>query len=104
MDLNMEEIIMGIIVHSGSARTLSMEAIQEAKKSNFERAYELIEEANNEFLEAHKVQTDMIQKEMNGEKTPIGLLMVHAQDHLMNALTVKDLAEEFIEIYKTRQK
>ena len=26
--------------------------------------------------------------------------MVHAQDHLMNAITVKDMAEEFIDLYE----
>ena len=102
MENNMEEIIMGLIVHSGNARSMSMEAIAEAKKGNFEQADKLIEDANNEFLEAHSVQTGMIQKEINGEKTPLSLLMVHAQDHLMNALTVKDLAEEFIDLYKNK--
>ena len=28
------------------------------------------------------------------------LLMVHAQDHLMNAMTVKDLAAELVAIYE----
>jgi len=28
------------------------------------------------------------------------LLMVHAQDHLMNAITVRDLAIEFVDMYK----
>ncbi|WP_311488176.1 PTS lactose/cellobiose transporter subunit IIA [uncultured Helcococcus sp.] len=99
---NMEEIIMGLIVHSGNARSTSMEAIAEAKKGNFEKADQLIEQASNEFLEAHAVQTGMIQKEINGEETPLSLLMVHAQDHLMNALTVKDLAEEFIDLYRNK--
>ena len=50
--------------------------------------------------EAHRVQTDLIQKEAGGEKTEVTLLMVHAQDHLMNAITVKELASEFVELYK----
>lgn len=102
MDINIEEVIMGLIVHAGNARSISMQAIQEAKKGNFDEAKELLENANEEFLEAHKVQTEMIQNDINGEKTPMSLLMVHAQDHLMNALTVKDLSEEIIELYKDR--
>jgi len=27
--------------------------------------------------------------------------MVHAQDHLMNAITLKDLASEFVDMYET---
>jgi len=29
----------------------------------------------------------------------MSLLMIHAQDHLMNAMTVKDLAAEMVELY-----
>lgn len=100
MKNSVEEIIMNLIVHAGSARSLAMEAIQKAKEKKFDEAYELLENCNNEFLEAHEVQKQMIKDEINGEKTPISLLMVHAQDHLMNALTVKDLAEEIIYLHK----
>ncbi|OUZ16436.1 hypothetical protein A5868_001357, partial [Enterococcus sp. 12F9_DIV0723] len=31
-------------------------------------------------------------------KSNISLLMVHAQDHLMNAITIKDLAIELVDI------
>lgn len=98
--MNNEEIVVEIIVHSGQVRSLSMEAVQEAKKRDFDKAQKLLEEANLEFSKAHKVQTDLIQKEVSGEKTELSLLMVHAQDHLMTGLTVKEFAEEIIEIYK----
>ena len=97
-----EEVVMEIIVHSGQASSLAMEAIQEAKKGNFDRAYKLLNESNEEFLKAHKVQTELIQKEVSGEKNEISLLMVHAQDHLMTGMTVKELAEEFVEVYKNK--
>ncbi len=44
----------------------------------------------------------MIQAESRGEKNEISLLMIHAQDHLMNALTVRELAIEMIEEIKMR--
>ena len=28
------------------------------------------------------------------------LLMVHAQDHLMDAMVIRDMAAEFVELYK----
>ena len=52
------------------------------------------------ILEAHEIQTEMIQNELNGKKVEVGLLMVHAQDHLMNAMTVMDLCKEMIDILK----
>ncbi|MBW6410704.1 PTS lactose/cellobiose transporter subunit IIA [Clostridium weizhouense] len=96
----MEEIIMTLIVHSGEVRSYSMEAIQCAKSGNIDEARELIKKAEEEESRAHSVQTSLIQKEANGEKTEVTLLMVHAQDHLMTSMTVKSLAVEIIDIHE----
>lgn len=89
-----------LILHGGNARSCSMEAIDCAKRGEFTEAEAKLQEALEELKEAHRVQTDLIQKEAGGEKTEVTLLMVHAQDHLMNAITVKELASEFVELYK----
>jgi PTS system cellobiose-specific IIA component len=75
-------------------------ALRAAKKGNFEEATKYIEEANKEMLKAHEIQTNLIVKEAGGEKIEVGLIMVHSQDHLMNAILFKDLAQEFIDLYK----
>ncbi|WP_143803401.1 PTS lactose/cellobiose transporter subunit IIA, partial [Oenococcus oeni] len=49
---------------------------------------------------AHNAQTDMLTKEANGEHAQMCLLMVHAQDHAMTAITFRDLAGEIVELYK----
>ncbi|HDR8245662.1 TPA: PTS lactose/cellobiose transporter subunit IIA [Bacillus cereus] len=87
-----------LILHGGNARSCSMEAIDCAKRGEFTEAK--LQEALEELKEAHRVQTELIQKEAGGEKTEVTLLMVHAQDHLMNAITVKELASEFVELYR----
>ncbi|HCW36206.1 MAG TPA: PTS cellobiose transporter subunit IIA, partial [Staphylococcus sp.] len=33
-------------------------------------------------------------------ESELNLLLIHSQDHLMNAITVKDLANEMIDLYK----
>lgn len=53
------------------------------------------------MAEAHKTQTRLIQDEINGEKVDTSLLMIHAQDHLMTALSEKSLIEKMIELYKS---
>jgi len=95
-----EEVIMQLIVQGGNCRSLSIKAIQESRKGNLEKAQEFIEEAKESIGIAHEVQTKLIQEEAAGNCHEVNLLMVHAQDHLMNALTVKDLAIEQIEICK----
>ena len=95
-----EMIIMNIIIHSGSCRSYSMEAIGLAKEGKLEEAAAELEKASEEISAAHKVQTGLIQKEARGERTDVSLMMVHAQDHLMNALVVRDLAREFVHLYE----
>jgi len=95
------EIIMEIIANGGNARSKAMKAIQLAQEGKFDEAKQLIGQADEDFLHAHRAQTGLIQEEVRGKKTEVSLLMVHAQDHLMNALTVRDLAKEIIVLYET---
>ncbi|WP_347905896.1 PTS lactose/cellobiose transporter subunit IIA [Enterococcus cecorum] len=100
---NQSEIIMGLIANGGNARSLAMKAIYAAKAGNFEEAQELLKASNESILQAHNMQTQLLTKEANGERSEVSLLMVHAQDHLMNAMTVKDLATEIVDIYKNQR-
>lgn len=98
--MGFENIIFGLITNSGEARSYAMEALREARNENFEKAEEMIKEAEEKLLIAHKSQTELIQMEAAGEKMEINILLIHAQDHLMNAITIKDLAIEIIELHK----
>lgn len=93
-----------IILHAGNARSFAMEAISLAKEYQFEEARSKIEEADKEFNEAHHVQTKLLQEEASGNKNEVTVILVHAQDHLMTAMTVKDLANEMIDMYEKMQK
>jgi cellobiose PTS system EIIA component len=98
---NLEGIIFQIILHGGNGKSCAMEAIAAAKVGNIEEAREKLIEAGEALNEAHHIQTSLIQGEVRGEKTELSLLMIHAQDHLMNAMTMKDLASEFVDLYET---
>lgn len=98
--MDIEEISFQIILNGGNARSLAAEAINFAKAGEFDKAEQKIEEANEAMIIAHRFQTDLIQGEARGEKVEIRLIFIHAQDHLMNAMTVIDLAKEIIELYK----
>lgn len=99
-DIN--SIAFELILFAGNGRSSAMEAIQEAKKGNFERADGLIKEATTELGKAHKFQTKLIQDEASGKSNPVNILLVHAQDHLMTAMTVRDLATEIVELYRVK--
>lgn len=96
-----EEIVFQIILHGGNGKSSAMEAIAAAKRGDFTEAREKLNEAGEELNQAHSIQTYLIQSEVRGERNDVSLLMVHAQDHLMNAITLKDLASEFVDMYET---
>ncbi|GLB32916.1 PTS cellobiose transporter subunit IIA [Lacrimispora amygdalina] len=98
--MDIEMIVMKLVVNGGNARSTAIEALRAAKAGDFKKADELMEEADTILKEAHEIQTEMIQNELNGNKVEVGLLMVHAQDHLMNAMTVMDLCKEMIDILR----
>lgn len=93
---NLELIVFTIINKGGNAKGLAYEAISEAEKGNFENAETLLKEADSELKEAHKIQTNLIKDEANGIHHDVTVLFVHAQDHLMTSIEVRNLAEVFI--------
>lgn len=92
----MEEIIMTIILNAGDARSKSLIAFKRAREGNMEAAQQLIKAASTSLNLAHKAQTQLIQKEVGGDKQEVSLLLVHAQDHLMTAMAIKDLVMEML--------
>lgn len=95
-----EMMCFQIITSVGSAKSYYLEAINEAKKGNFEKSEILIEDGEKDFLEGHKVHTELVQRDARGEDVKLTLILMHAEDQLMTADSFKILAKEFIEIYK----
>lgn len=95
-----EEFLLEIIVNSGEAKSLAFEAIKAAKGNDLIKAEQKLEEAKQVQLKAHHAQTELLVHEANGEKAEFSMLLVHAQDHLMNCITFVDLAKEVVEVYR----
>jgi PTS system cellobiose-specific IIA component len=99
--IGLEEIITELVVNGGDAKSKAIQAIRAAKAGDFKAADEKIKESNESLQEAHVFQTEIIQAETRGEsQADVSLLMIHGQDHLMNAITTRDLAIEMIDMYK----
>ncbi len=45
-------------------------------------------------LQAHKIQTALISQDEGCGKIKVNLILIHAQDHLMNAILCQDLARK----------
>lgn len=89
-----------IIANVGVARSAYIEAIQEAKKGNFDKAEELLAEGDKAFVEGHHAHSDLIQKEASSEEVEMKLILMHAEDQLMSAEAFKIIAQEFIDVHK----
>lgn len=95
-----ELIAFQIISAVGTARSFYIEAIQEAKKGNFEEAEKMMEEGQKSFVEGHEAHSGLLQKEASGEGNVVCLLLLHAEDQLMSAEGFGIIAREFIDLYK----
>ncbi|RKD32307.1 PTS lactose/cellobiose transporter subunit IIA [Thermohalobacter berrensis] len=97
--MDIQSIAMQIIVNAGDAKSSAFKALKYAKEGEFHKAEKSLKNCKEKILSAHKIQTDMLQKEAGGDNVEVNLLMVHAQDHLMNSILAKDLIEEMVSLY-----
>ncbi len=96
----LEEAVMEIIVNAGQSRSLCFEALHAARQGNIDEAKSLLREADGYARQAHKMQTKLIEQDAGEARQPKTLIMVHAQDHLMNSLLARELSEEIIHLYQ----
>ena len=85
-----------IVAYSGDARSKLLLAVEKA----FGECDKLIAEANECLNDAHKSQTELLQMEARGEHIDIGFITVHAQDHLMTTILLKDIINNLLDIYR----
>ena len=98
------ETAFKIIVHAGESRSLSSEAMDAIENCKFDKANELPDKANQEFLQCHKIQTDLLTAEANGESSEVNIILVHSQDHLTMATMAMDNAKRYMNVYKKLEK
>lgn len=83
---------------------MAFEAISKAKEVNIEEARKLLKESKVEVNKAHRCQIELIQQEACANKTDVSLVLIHAQDHLMNTINYQMLAYKIIDIHKIFQR
>ncbi|PKH20482.1 PTS lactose/cellobiose transporter subunit IIA [Enterobacterales bacterium CwR94] len=100
---DMETTVMMLIIHAGEARSCAMQALQAARHYQWEEAQQQLDAATVAAREAHKIQTALIGADEGCGKVPVNLILVHAQDHLMNALLCRELVEELVHLHRDMQ-
>lgn len=103
--MNKEEVTMigfEIVAYAGDARSSLIEAMNAARDGEYDKAEELVKEADESIKQAHNTQTDILAKEASGEDLELSFIMVHGQDHLMTTILLRDLVEHMIELYNRK--
>ena len=96
----LELIAFEIISNVGMAKSLAIEALRAVRSDNYAEGEERLAEAAKYLTEGHHAHTSLIQKEASGDKVEPSLIIMHAEDQMMSAETIKFLVEEMIEMYK----
>lgn len=92
----LEMVVFSIVGFAGEAKGHAYKALSLSEEGDFQGAQEMMKLCDASVLKAHGVQTDMIQKEAGGQRMTITMLFVHAQDHLMTALSERELIKKMI--------
>ena len=87
---------------SGASESIGFldQAFKASRVGNYTLAEECFDQSDAALKIAHDLQTDMIQKQLNGEPTVVSLFMVHAQDHMMNVFLMKQVVRYLVEIQR----
>lgn len=91
-----------IVAYAGDARSSLLEAIKCARNGEFDKIEGLVESAQENLNIAHSKQTEMLALDAQGKDLDIGIIMIHAQDHLMTTMLLKDIVYDICEIYRKR--
>lgn len=95
-----EMISFDIISNVGMARSCFIEAIRLAREGKYQEASIKMEMGDKSFVAGHDAHMKLLQLD---QSQPMGLLVIHAENQMMSAETFKILADEFIELYKSRE-
>lgn len=95
-----ESVSMQLILHSGNARSSSMEALALIKHDEKALGCEKIKEAKEELLIAQKEHAKMLRAYAREEAINVDLLLMHAEDHIASTQVQVTLIDEMIQMYE----
>ena len=101
--MNREELSMlgfEIVAYAGDARSSLMTLLKEVRSGNFDNVEKYLKEADENLNLANNSQTKILAQEAGGEQLDIGFIFIHGQDHLMTTLLLRELVQDFVELYK----
>jgi cellobiose PTS system EIIA component len=105
VDEKIVEQSMQLILYAGEGRSMVLEAVKALLTDHdIAKAKAAVTAAGKEIGKAHDIQTALMAEECGGKPVEKSILLIHAQDHFMNALTVRDMGLIMIQMYESLKK
>lgn len=104
MNEKQEMMIFQLISAAGAAKSAYMEALQIAKEGKYEEAKATIAQGDEMYAEGHRAHAQMLAESAEGVSSGAALILVHAEDQMMSAETIKVMVEEMICLYQKLNK
>jgi PTS system cellobiose-specific IIA component len=96
----MNSLALEIIMKAGDARLLVSEALEASAEGDFTEVDKKLDEAKKQLASAHRMQTDIVQSEGEGEKHEHTLLFIHAQDTLMTIYSEMNMVRQLKAVFQ----
>ncbi|WP_130845027.1 PTS lactose/cellobiose transporter subunit IIA [Lactiplantibacillus mudanjiangensis] len=93
---------MEIIINAGDARAFIAAALDNVGDFDYDSAKANMEKANDKLVIAHRLQTQKLQTEAEGEDVAYSVLFTHAQDTLMTIMSEYNLTKKLITVFEKR--
>mgnify|MGYP000971504627 CR=1 FL=1 len=96
-----QEAAFEIIATVGTAKSMYIGAIKKAKEGDIDGARADVASGTEIFNEGHATHLSLLQQSaVNSGDIEFSLILIHAEDQLMNAEFLKITAEEIITLYE----
>lgn len=97
----LNQAAMQMIMLAGDSRSLLTEAINDTIAGASEAEVdEKLKTAKEKMVEAHRIQTSMIQSSIEDDELQTTLLFSHAQDTLMTIYSEQNMSGHIINMYR----
>ncbi|AHH12968.1 PTS system, diacetylchitobiose-specific IIA component (plasmid) [Borrelia hermsii YBT] len=96
-----DNVSMPVVAYAGEAKSFLREALGAAKAGDYEKSQEMMEMSRSSLAKAYDAHKDVVQYSVtNPEFIKIPFILMHAEDHLMSAVSDLSIFEELITVYK----
>jgi PTS system cellobiose-specific IIA component len=88
-----------MISYVGAAKSKFIEAVRKAEEGDFDGATSLLAEGDKDYLQGHDVHAKILARDAAGDDPlDFSILLVHAEDQMMSAETIRSLVDGLISI------